>query len=819
MPALKKSAPFAFLLILLLAPILGSLFIPNSVNSTQGEHPGYQQQWMEEKRSADGSWPSFMRSAWAKADRGMTVRNRAGFFDTILELGPRDIGGRTRSMWVDPSNPNVFLAAAISGGIWRSEDAGSNWSPINDHEVNLMASCITHNPKNPKLVYYGTGESRANSADVDGDGVFKSTDGGKSFTQLSSTVGKAGFADIWDIAHSHTDSLTLFVGSHTQGLLRSTDGGATWETAFNGGNKQVNNIMCMPNGRVVLSMQSNQVYYSDDNGAPGSFIKADFANMPVAGTYRRIQMGYCAAYPNVTYAVFEGFGFSDPPAAFFKSSDGGANWTALRTPTDMGAGYQAYCVMLGVHPSDSNSVVVGGVNITETRDGGQTWIKKQTGHSDHHSYYALNNNDYLIGNDGGVFRYRWGNTQVQANLNAGYQVTQFYAGGMGYEGYTAIAGSQDNGTHVSTGRLVSRKFYGADGAYCHIGQQDGSVAYLSTQNQGIRRVPNFNPLSPPNWQQTVGINDSRFESDGVDFINLYELSDFDQGQLYYRTNRYLYQSTDMGTSWNQISKIRTGIKAIAISYDQNPIVYFGGTAAQLYRIDSALSATPGTEVSLNNSIPSAVTNDVIKGICLYSHDPNSCYIALSNYSTQPRIWRGRNLDNNPSWEEVSSGLPAGLPVNHVACDPNDPENRIFAATDYGFYYTLDGGKTWEKHYGIPSVSVHQIKMRPSDRTLFLFTHGRGMWAIKLKPEVNATSPVNEALALSLYPNPAQTQVQVQAPEAMQYRIYNTQGQQVLQGTWAAGTERLNIENLASGTYFIRASGASRTYTQSFIKQP
>ncbi|MFZ9755311.1 MAG: T9SS type A sorting domain-containing protein [Bacteroidia bacterium] len=816
---MKKSAPFTLLISLLAVGAFSPLFLSNQKPYSRGEHPGYFEQWLEEKKSADGTWPEYIRSQWAQADRRLSVRNRSGFFDTVLELGPRDIGGRTRSLWVDPNNSQIILAAAISGGMWRSEDAGSSWKPLNDHEVNLMASCITYNPFNPSEIYYGTGESRANSADVDGDGVFKSTDGGQSFQQLSSTVSTAGFSDIWDIAHSYTDSQTLFVGSHTKGLFRSTDGGNSWEVAFSGGNKQVNNVICMPSGRVILSMQANQVYYSDDNGAPGTFVLAQFANAPVAGTYRRIQMGYCAQFPNVAYAVFEGFGFSDPPAAFYKSSDGGATWTPQRTPTDMGAGYQAYCVMLGVHPTDSNSVVVGGVGITETRDGGQTWIKKQTGHSDHHSYAALPNGQYLIGTDGGVYRYKWGNSQVQANLNAGYQVTQFYAGGMGYSGYTAIAGAQDNGTHVSTGRLVSSKFYGADGAYCAIGQQDGSVAYLSTQNEGIRRVPNFNPKVAPSWQQTVGINDSRFASDGVDFINLYEVSDYDQGQLYYRTNRYLYQSTDMGTSWNPISKIRTGIKAIAISYEQNPVVYFGGTAAQLYRIDSALSAASGSEVSLNNSIPSSVTNDVIKGIWLYPHDPNTCYIAFSNYSTQPRIWRGTNLNTNPTWVEVSSGLPSGLPVNMVCADPNDPENRIFAATDYGFYYTLDGGKTWEKNYDIPSVAVHQIKIRASDRTLFLFTHGRGMWAIQRKPEVNRSANLEARLSLKLFPNPATQAIQVEFPLNMEYRIYNHQGQCLKRGQAAAGLQRISMEGLPAGNYFIQGQSIHGTYTQSFVKQP
>ena len=133
-----------------------------------------------------------------------------------------------------------------------------------------MASAITSNPFNANTIYYGTGESRANSADVEGEGVFMSTNRGKSFTQLSSTVGLGGMNAIWDIAHSLDDSSTLFVGTHTHGLYRSQDRGQTWSIAYNGANKQVNDILVLPKGRILISMQSNGVYASDSSGNPGT---------------------------------------------------------------------------------------------------------------------------------------------------------------------------------------------------------------------------------------------------------------------------------------------------------------------------------------------------------------------------------------------------------------------------------------------------------------------------------------------------------------------------------------------------------------------
>ena len=158
------------------------------------QHPGYYEQWFQEKKDANGQIPPFLRSQWAQYDAKKLDR-RAGNspIDTVIELGPNNVAGRTRALWVDPRNEKIILAGAISGGLWRSENGGTSWKPINEHEVSMMPSALTSNPYNHNEVYYGTGESRANSADVDGEGVFKSTDGGKTFNQLSSTVKLNGF--------------------------------------------------------------------------------------------------------------------------------------------------------------------------------------------------------------------------------------------------------------------------------------------------------------------------------------------------------------------------------------------------------------------------------------------------------------------------------------------------------------------------------------------------------------------------------------------------------------------------------------------------
>ena len=241
---------------------------------SKGSHPGYFEQWKQEKQNKDGIIPKWQRSKWQLWDiknSNINKRNGSDIFDTIIEIGPLSVGGRTRGLWIDPANDQYLLAGGISGGIWRSNNKGNSWEPVNEHETSMMPSCITSNPFNHDVIYYGTGESRANSADVSGNGIFKSTNRGQSFTQLPSTEGLAGMDEVWDIAHSLDDSNTLFVGTNSQGLYRSSDAGKTWEKAYNGGNRQVNDILVLPNNRILISMHSNGVLASDSNGNSNSW--------------------------------------------------------------------------------------------------------------------------------------------------------------------------------------------------------------------------------------------------------------------------------------------------------------------------------------------------------------------------------------------------------------------------------------------------------------------------------------------------------------------------------------------------------------------
>jgi hypothetical protein len=199
--------------------------------------------------------------------------------------------------------------------------------------------------------------------------------------------------------------------------------------------------------------------------------------------------------------------------------------------------------------------------------------------------------------------------------------------------------------------LNTSQIFGGDGAYCHIGQQDGDVAYVSYQNEGINRLDNFSTMGSSN---STSISDSRFTTEGISFINPYTMNPADQYMLFYRTNSGVYRTTNGGDAWEKINKVsRSSIKGMASSEDADPVFYYGGAAAQIYKLENARTAI-GTEVNFNASVPASVTSDFINGITINPVNKYQIFIAFTTVSNQGRVWKASNLETStPLWENIS----------------------------------------------------------------------------------------------------------------------------------------------------------------------
>lgn len=787
---------------------LSSLVNTKGIHFNHGPNPGYFQQWFNEKKNSNGIIPIGLRAEWSAWDKQNNLR-RSGEnpIDVVTEIGPKKTtGGRLRALLVDWNDNKHYFAGSVSGGLWESTDEGVSWKAVNEHEVNMGVTCITQSPFDSKIIYYGTGETRANSADVSGNGIFKSVDGGKTFTNIFPASKDGSFAKVWAIAHSKKDTNTIFVGTDESGLYKSTNGGVTFTNLTSG---SVNDIVCLPNGRVVFTRKGVGIY--NINYATNAITASVF---PSIGSFGRMEIDYCQNFPNVMYAMAEGTGFSDPMKANLKSSNGGLNWKSITTANNIGSAYSNYCIMLGVCPTDSNKVVVGGVSAGFTTNGGSTWVSLPNGHSDCHVVASIpGKTTFLVGSDGGAYRHNWSAlSSTYTNLNNGLAVTQFYAGNFGPENTQAISGAQDNGSHRSLNGVVS-KVMGGDGGYGHISLQDPDIAYTSYQNDGINRCDNF--TTGGNF---YSIGDAAMKADGYDFINSYQINHAEGYQLYYRTNNGLWRTIDGGGEWTKITGVVTGIKAIGVTEHVNPVVYFGGSGGKIFRITNAATATVGTEKSLRSFLPSASMSHFIGCIEPFPDSKSKVYVSFSNnFSNAPRILKGIKMDTDtPQFIDVTGNFPKSLPVNYVQADPLSPDSMIYAATDFGLYYTTNGGKTWEKEMRVPSVAVHEIKLRNADRTLFLFTHGRGMWSATLKPKGLGINKPQQNFFFSVGPNPASEVINVYLPNASDKNttcsLLDINGKVVSfqKVTNGAKQIQLPVSTLAKGLYFIKMENGQKS---------
>jgi hypothetical protein len=797
---------------------------------------------------ATGKIPAGLTNSWYQSDQAhaLTRDGRDGALstgdplDTVASLGLFIQGGRTRAVLVsaaDLSN-NTFFAGGVSGGLWKSTNAGSNWAPINDTAANLAVTCITQSPFNSNNIYYGTGELRGwvpgenGGAGYPGGGVFKSTDGGNTFQQLSATASTSNFS--WAIEQDKADSLTVYWATESAGLQRTTNGGTTWSTA-SGASGFFCDVVTFANGSVLAAKWQDGIYRAS-NGKTGSFTKISSPAFP--STYlARIKLAQCKNFPNIIYAAFaKDSTWGDGLSALCKSSDGGVTWDTVVNPSNLpssllGSTQGFYNMMLGVRATDSNSIVCGLQGGAYSFDGGTTWTRL-VDPLDHHAFASYNSgsNHFLIGSDHGVTMLKWDSLAAYGGIvtiNNNYATTQFVGGGFASSGRRCAGGTQDNSAwRISPDTVV--EVAGADNDYCYIDQQDSNLAYVGP---GPDEFTGFFTNS-----RHIYFNFPPIGGQGKNVYNFYQCNYADGLQAYYRTNAAIWRTTDTGHSWAQLNgSTISGIDYIGCTAVVNPTVYFttnvSGQNDHFYRITSAKTFTAGgTPTDLSASIPSAVLTASFGEIApLPSLSiSTSLYMCTVNYSSIPHIYKVKNANTaTPTWENLTGDLPSTLAVNEVQADPNDT-NVLFAATDYGLYYSTNNGTNWIKEPRVPNTIISEMQLRASDSKLFLFTYGRGVWYCSIKSgltgsvEQASVAPTATApqLQFSLYPNPATEKLTINPQQTLsssaRIAIYSSDGRMISESAWNP-TGEVNIGSLPSGAYFLQVQDGNLTAKNKFVK--
>jgi len=665
--------------------------------------------------------------------------------DSWSWIGPGNVGGRIRSIVIHPTNTNTMWVGSVTGGIWRTDNGGASWQPVNDFMANLAVSAMVINPTNSNIMYAGTGEGVVpfnNGNDdtlldaVRGAGVFQSTDGGVTWNQLASTANNNWFF-VNRLAISPTGNAIL--AATNTGIWRSTSGGAMWTQ---GTTTQAIDIDFHPtNSNQAVEGEMGNAQYSTDGGQ--TWTAATFrAGTTVITISGRVEVAYAPSNPSIVYASVD-----RNQGEIYKSTDGGQNYTRVNAGYNYLDGQGWYDNIIWVNPRDPNFVVVGGIDLWRSTNGGTNLIQisgwqnaPRSAHADHHMIVAhpgFNNTTNLtvfFGNDGGIYRtdnitnvgfdiwreFGW----VELNNNLG--ITQFY-GAAGNSTGMIIGGTQDNGTVRYTGGTESWNTpagASGDGGFCAADPTDPDFLYGEYINLTIYRSMDRGLSFQDIYS---GISDAK---NGANFIAPFIL-DPNNPNTMLAGGRSLWRSTNVkipfpfGPTWAAIKAPTTGnspISAIAVSPGNSNFICVGHNNGDIYLSSNGTSNPPAwTKIDIAALPDRFVTRLAIDS----TRSPNWIYVTFGGFNGD-NIYRTTN--SGATWTDVTGAGATGLPdvpVRSLVFHPRNP-NFLYAGTEVGVFTSEDAGATWElPQDGPANVSVDELFWLAGD--LIAATHGRGLY--------------------------------------------------------------------------------------------
>ncbi len=757
------------------------------------------------------------------------------------ELGPDDVGGRTRTIIIDKDDNTIMYAGAVSGGIWKSTTSGTSWKNVDDDIANINVSSGTQAANGD--IYFGTGESgfvpngaatKNGSPSFGGGGVFKSTDG-ITFTRLASTNNSA-WTVVNKMAADPTDGNRIYAALGG-GFYYSDDAGTSW-TRTNAGNYR--DIQVTSSG-IVYTFSGSRIWKSTDKGA--TLVLTGF-NIPANSPILSVGRATIAISPqdeNYIYAlVSNGNGVG---SSFFeglvRSTDAGANWELLvaggpTTTEIMGTnGQGTYNNIISVDPLNKNRVFMGGVTLAEWDNvrgfafigsNFATRVNPSYVHSDKHEMVwdrTVTPPVLWIGTDGGIFRsanmyteqYRY----IFSEQNRGYITTQFYGLAAGEDG-TVMGGTQDNSTLLINGNGNTPKssitLLGGDGFQSEISRTKPFILFAESQNGAMSRSINGGVSFAPIWDDRIGDGNLSIPSPQSNFapfdcqFRLWEDEvDSSRSRLFMAPYGKIWMALNVLDAtnrpvWYNISNNSSSagsnrrVVNIEASQDGGNLFYSLSNGG-LFRVDSINDATFDT-ASAKFDIPAKITTTNIKGnisagrvvtsIAIDPSNPNRALVTLGNYNNTAYVYVTNNvLDPSPTWTNVTGNLPR-MPVFHGIILIDNP-NYFVVATERGVWASDDNGATWELQdigmpANVPSYIIRQYEFKPWEGpVVYVASHGRGFFKSKtfLTNVEKPTAQLN-TLEVNAYPNPATDYLNVEFKAETSGQVsmvlYNLNGKQV-----------------------------------------
>jgi photosystem II stability/assembly factor-like uncharacterized protein len=692
----------------------------------------------------------------------------------LRSLGPAINSGRISDFAVTPGQRHRYFVATASGGVWRTDNAGTTWKPVFDEHGSYSIGCITMDPENPNVLWVGTGENNSQRSVSFGDGVYRSLDGGQTWTNM----GLGESEHIGTIAIDPRDSRVVYVAAQgplwrsggDRGLYKTTNSGATWERILHiSDDTGVNEVHLDPRDPDVVyasAYQRRRHVWTLINGGPESGI---YKSTDAGETWRELEKGLpevdmgriglavSPADPDVIYAIVEA---QRDKGGVFRSVDRGESWDKR---SDYMSGSPQYYNELAADPKDVDTVYSMDTWLHVSTDGGETFSKvgEKHKHVDNHAMWIdPDDTDYLlVGCDGGVYESfdRGATWSFRENL----PVTQFYRVAVDTSSpfYFIYGGTQDNNTLGGPSRTLNRSgisnedwiiTVGGDGYETAIDPTNPDILYSQSQYGHLSRYDRASgeavDIQP---QEEPGEPAHRWNWDSPLIISPHSPT-----RLYYACQR-VFRSDDRGDTWTAIS----GDLSRQLNRDELPVMgrIWGMDAVSKNRSTSDY----GNVVSLSESalvqgllyvgtddgliqvtedgganwrridrVPGVPEKTYVSRLETSLHDADTVYATFANYKMgdfKPYVSVSR--DRGRTWSSISGDLPEREVVHSLMQDHVVPE-LLFAGTEFGLYFTVDEGAHWVRlKGGLPTIQVRDIDIQRRENDLALGTFGRGFYVL------------------------------------------------------------------------------------------
>ncbi|MEY2552911.1 MAG: hypothetical protein QOC57_771 [Ilumatobacteraceae bacterium] len=660
--------------------------------------------------------------------------------------GPTNIGGRCTALVCDPANADKIWVGSAGGGVWSSQDAGRTWKESWRANTPLEIGSLAVDPSNAATLYCGTGEANLSADSYAGDGVYRSINGGKTWTAWAPSTTTGIPRRVGTVAVDPFDGTHVLVGGigygrvaadhDFGGLHETTDGGATWKrtTFVSDQNYWCHCIVFHPRTRgtalatVTGPGTKSGIYRTTDGGKKWTQLTQ---GLPATERIGRTTLAIAPSNPDIIWALVADASNAsgDRVLGVFRSPDRGTTWTNVAGHHFDVGGQMSYGNAIAVHPTDPNVVICGGVDLHATKNGGGVWrvashwdAKRDTptyAHADHHAVVmpASAPGRVYTANDGGVDCSDDSGVHWQ-NRSRGLSVTMFYDIDCAQTSTTLYGGgAQDNGTVITTDGHVDTFFelLGGDGGWMIVDPKEAGHIYATWQFGGMYRFRNnsYADVSPPFKKE---------ESGGVWMV--YTTIDPNDSNVVYTGNQRVYRTKNDGQSWAALTPVldSSPISAIEVAPSDSKTVYVATENGGFFR-----SVDGGVQWSANLAGPE-LPGVMITRIETNPADPSDVFITVANFGNS-HVFRSK--DGGSHWLDIDNGKLPDVPHHALLIRPDAPA-QLFVCNDAGVFLTKDHGATWTNATSnLPNVMVVDLVFQTATKLLFAATYGRSIWRLQL----------------------------------------------------------------------------------------